>query len=103
MALAFVMYTPVLILYAPPHRCVLPENETTWFRPTSLEEQSCYLEQRSTPVRRYNFSVHSDNLIEIIPSQPLFHGQHQDKVFCPFGWEYNTTGLFETAVMDVNE
>ena len=24
-------------------------------------------------------------------------------VLCPLGWEYNTTGLFETAVMDVCE
>ena len=94
MALAFVMYTPVLILYKPPHRCVLPENETMWIRPTSLEDQSCYLEHRSTPVCKQNIiiqSVRHHNWVMLFSAPAWWEAPGQDLLSLWMGVQHHRT------------
>ena len=73
MVLGITLFSPSLILLTPEHRCKIMTNVTEG---SPLQKGTCYLQ--------YSSELNGTELVA-----------------CPDGWEYNTVGLFRSAVEDV--
>ena len=73
MVLGIALFSPALTLLTPEHQCKIMTNVTEG---SPLQKGACYLQ--------YPSELNNTQLVA-----------------CPDGWEYNTVGLFLSAVEDV--
>ena len=95
MILGITVFSPSLVLLTPKHQCLL-EYSVTMSRPSEHQDRACHL------LRKSEIKV-SYQPLHFVPyiNEIFIQDGASELVVCPNGWEYNTTGLFHTAVEDV--